>query len=148
MRRAKVIGPVFVLLLLGGLVLPTPAASAAASPKTVKVLLSEWLVQARPKTVSAGRVRFVVRNAGSEEHELMIMRADGSSMMSTKSDGSLDEDMMKGDIVGQIMGIDSKQTKSKTFRLEAGKYMLVCNLVDDMGDVHYAKGMHNTLRVT
>ena len=148
MRIRQVLAPILMAFAAAGLLLSPAPAAAASSSNTVKVLLSEWLVQPRPKTASAGKVRFVVHNAGSEQHELMIMRGDDPKMLTTKPDGSVDEHMMSDDTVGHIMGIKSKQTKSKTFRLAPGKYILLCNLVDDMGDVHFAKGMYSTLRVT
>jgi hypothetical protein len=117
--------------------------------ETVDVLESEWLVQPDPASVEAGEVTFNVDNQGSEEHELFIVEGDDPGALPTKADGSLDEDQLgHAEAIGHIEGIQAGSSKSDTFELEAGSYLLVCNLVDEMGDVHFAEGMVSPFTVT
>ena len=50
-----------------------PVASALAGG-TDKVTLDEFSVKASPKTITAGKVKFTAKNAGSDEHELVIIK--------------------------------------------------------------------------
>jgi plastocyanin len=137
-----------VFVLIGTGTASAAATSRAGSKHEVKVLLSEWILKPKPKTVAAGKVKFAARDAGGETHEVVIVRGADPKALPTKSDGSVDESQIPAaDKIGEIEGVKAKKTKTKTFRLTPGSYVLFCNIVDDMGDVHFAKGMYGTLRV-
>lgn len=44
-------------------------------------------------------------------------------------------------IVGEVEAILPDESETKTFNLEVGKYVLICNLVDAQ-EGHYGKGMY------
>lgn len=112
------------------------------------VLESEWLVQPEPDSVEAGDVTFEVDNQGAEEHELVIIEGDDPASLPTGTDGSVDEDQLHDLTIGHIEGVQAGDSKSDTFELAEGSYILLCNLVDEMGDVHYAEGMVTAFTVT
>lgn len=116
--------------------------------ETVDVLVSEWLVEPDPTSVAAGEVTFNVDNQGGEEHELIILEGDDPASLSTTADGSVDEEQLDGITVGHIEGVPAGDSKSDTFELTEGSYILLCNLVDEMGDVHFAEGMVSSFTVT
>ena len=73
-------------------------------------------------------------NEGSETHELVIVRADDTVSLPTKSDGSVDEDKIpESDKPGEIADIKAGATVTKTINLASGNYVAICNLVDTMG---------------
>lgn len=142
--RARVIAAA---LTIGVVTVLTACGGGGDDNETVDVLESEWVVETEPTSVEAGDVTFNVDNQGSEEHELVILRGDDPASLATTEDGSVDEEQL-GDIVGHIEGVQAGDTKSDTFELEAGSYILLCNLVDEMGDVHFAEGMVSSFTVT
>ncbi len=100
-------------------------------------------------------------NVGSEEHELVLVKASAVSDLPTKADGSVDEDKIaETNKVGEIAHVMSHETQSSTFQLEPGTYVAFCNLIDqkmgsgsmmngDMngGHVHFARGMYQLIVV-
>ena len=76
-------------------------------------------------TVPAGSVTFSVRNAGSEEHEFEVFKADGTT------------------VVDEIEGLVPGLTKSLTVTLEPGTYQFMCKL-----NGHDQLGMKGTITVT
>jgi len=127
------------------------ATVAAAKPKTVKVILSEWIVKPKPKTVKAGKIKFVAKNIGSDVHELVIVKADDSAALPTDESGSVVEEQIVIGEVGEIEDIESQSSKAKTFRLKPGTYVLFCNITEEeeSGELesHFKEGMYSTLIV-
>jgi hypothetical protein len=124
---------------------PTVSDASVTSKRTskVKVLVSEWLIKPALDFVEEGKAKLVVRNRGNEKHELVVVRADSFTSLPTKADGAVDESKIaKSDKIGEIGNIKPGKTKSKVFRFSAGTYVLLCNIVDKDGDVHFEKGMH------
>ena len=139
--------------------LTSPAkASATATDGTFN--LNEFTIKLTSQTLSSGTVLLTANNVGSEEHELVLVKASAVSDLPTKADGSVDEDKIaETDKVGEIAHVMSHRTKSSTFRLEPGTYVAFCNLVDQMGSgpmmtenmngghVHFARGMYQLIAV-
>lgn len=127
-------------------------AAHADSKREVKVVLSEWVIKPTPRTVTTGQVQFVVKNAGTEIHEFVVVRGDDPDALPTDADGAVDEEQIaKRDEIGEIEDIASKKTKKVTFKLKSGKYILFCNVVDEEGTSnqvsHFAEGMVKTITV-
>jgi hypothetical protein len=127
-----------------------PAAGAATTP-TVKAKLFEFKIKPKPKSTKAGKVKVVAKNIGTEEHELVVVKGDDAAALPTAADGSVDEDAIpETDKFGEIAEFKPKKTKTKTFDLDAGSYVVFCNVVDDEDDItvsHFAEGMHTILTV-
>jgi hypothetical protein len=147
-RVAKTLPTVAVALTAGLLAVLGACGDGGDESQTIDVVESEWIVQPKPDSVEAGDVTFNADNQGGEEHELVIIKGDDPVSLPTKADGSVDEEQL-GDVeVGHIEGIQAGDAKSDTFKLMKGSYILLCNIVDEMGDVHYAEGMVSSFTVT
>lgn len=143
--RAVVI--VAVTLGLAGVV---GVASAGAAAQKTKVVLSEWIVKPKPRSVGAGKVTFVAQNLGGETHELVVLRGGDPADLPTDADGAVIEEEVEDRIVGEIEDVASGKKKTTTLRLKRGSYVLFCNIVDtEDGEVesHFANGMVSTLTV-
>lgn len=123
----------------------TPAGGGGA---TVNVLLSEFVVDPSPASVSAGQVTFVAKNEGKEKHELVIVKTDlAPDKLPTKDDGSVDEEGAGVTVIDEIEEFDPGGTEQLSVKLDSGKYVLLCNIVDEEGEAHYEKGMHTAFSV-
>lgn len=118
--------------------------------KDVNVSLKEWSVTPEVAQVKPGEVRFVVANEGTEPHELVIIRSDLSPGALPVVDGKVDEERV--DIVDEIEPFAAGTTERKTVELKAGKYLLICNIVErppgEPVESHYEKGMRTAFLVT
>jgi hypothetical protein len=127
------------------------AATTDARPKaTVEVQLSEYAIVPEPTTVQAGPTKFVVRNDGHIAHELMIVRYDGDpGGLPLNPVGGADTSKLPDDAVaGWIRQFDPGDACSGTFDLAAGRYVVLCNLVDDATNPHYGQGMRMSFEVS
>ena len=118
----------------------TPAATAttAATGGPVKVVLDQWSVKPSVTSAKAGKVTFEVQNAGSIEHEMIVVKttktADGLGSASRVSeDGS----------VGEQPEFAGGSTKTVTLKLTPGHYALICNIAG-----HYKAGMYTDFDVS
>ncbi len=59
---------------LGALVIALVPAAAALAGGTTKVTMDEFTLKASPKSVTAGKVTFSVKNTGSDRHELVVLK--------------------------------------------------------------------------
>lgn len=119
-----------------------PVGEGGGTP--VDVVLGEWVVEPDPAEVEAGSVTFLADNAGSEVHELVIVRATRDEL--TVTDGQVDEEALPdGAFIGEIEGFPAGETCEGTFELAAGDYTLFCNIVETEEDgtleSHYEEGM-------
>lgn len=118
----------------------------------VDVLLSEFIVEPDPAKAPAGEITFMAKNEGEEEHELVIVKTDlAPDALPTLDDGSFDERGAGVEVIDEIEDIAAGTSDEITVTLEAGKYVLLCNLVEEeeSGEVesHYAEGMHAAFTV-
>ncbi len=117
---------------------PTTSQAAAATSGTVNVILNEMNVVPTPATAKAGKVTFAVNNAGQLPHEMVVIKTD------KKADalGSGTKVPETGS-VGETGDIAPGKSKSVSFNLKAGHYVLICNIAG-----HYAAGMHADFNVS
>ncbi len=91
--------------------------------------------------VIAGPVLFRVTNRGPDEHEFIVIRADGG--LPLRPDGiTLDEDALEKRIVDAIEPAPAGETHVLRVTLARGRYALVCNMFG-----HYMGGMYAPLVV-
>jgi hypothetical protein len=114
------------------------------------VNLSEYAVAPSKTTVRAGNVRFAARNIGHVAHELMVVRFDGApGAIPLNLVGGADTSRLPDNAVaGWIRLFDPGLTCSATFALTPGKYVLMCNAVDDGSNPHYSRGMRLAFTVS
>ena len=106
---------------------------------------------AKPASVVAGRVSFVVENRGWRTHELVVLPLAAGAQAGERvpgPDGKVDEAGSLGEAsstcaAGPGEGIESGSVGWVTITLPPGHYELVCNLKN-----HYANGMRQELVVT
>ncbi len=132
---------------------PTTSATQA-SGAAVDVILSEWLLEPDPVSVSAGKVTFTANNEGEKEHEFVILKTGlAPGALPTKADGSVDEEGAGVEAVDEIEDIAAGTSADLVVDdLQAGKYVLICNVVaeaEGKTEVHYkeGEGMHAAFTV-
>jgi uncharacterized cupredoxin-like copper-binding protein len=127
----------------------TAASPTPAPPTVVDVALQEWAVVPATTAVKAGKVTFNAKNIGPvDAHELVVIKTDlGILALPTGPDGKVDEEGAGIEMIGEIEEFPVGATASGTFDLAAGKYVLICNIVDGEGDAHYGKGMTTAFTV-
>jgi uncharacterized cupredoxin-like copper-binding protein len=116
----------------------------------VNVVVSEFKVEPDPESVGAGEVTFVIDNQGGETHEFLVVDADSADDLPVDDDGAFDEEAF-GNVIDEVEDIESGDTEELTVDLDAGTYVLLCNVVEETesGEVesHFAEGMHATFTV-
>ena len=115
------------------------ARSAPAAAATVSIVLKEWSIAASAKSIPAGKVTFVVRNAGKMKHEFVVIRSARHHHQLQAKGQQASEVGVKGEIEGFAPG----GTKRLTLTLAPGKYVLICNLPG-----HYKAGQYLAFTVT
>jgi uncharacterized cupredoxin-like copper-binding protein len=118
----------------------------------VNVVVSEFTVEPDPESVGAGEVTFVVDNQGGETHEFLVVDADSADDLPVDADGAFDEAAFGADkVLDEVEDIGSGDTAELTVDLDAGTYVLLCNVVEEeeSGEMqsHFAEGMHATITV-
>ncbi|HEU0073911.1 MAG TPA: hypothetical protein VFS30_07850 [Dehalococcoidia bacterium] len=108
----------------------------------VDVRLQEWAIAPGQPSVAAGKVYFLVENAGPDHpHEFVLIRTDLGPLDLPFEADKVPEDQV--DLVDEIEEFAPHSSASLTVELEAGKYLLICNITEDDPDIgsHYKKGM-------
>lgn len=116
----------------------------------IGVTLQEWSVIPDADSAEAGEVTFNVENVGPDDvHEFVIIKTDlEADALPTLDDGSVDEEGEGVDVIDEIEDIPVGETQSVTADLEAGAYVLICNIYDeDEAEAHYEEGMRTAFTV-
>jgi uncharacterized cupredoxin-like copper-binding protein len=117
---------------------------------SVDVTLKEWSVTAASASASSGDVTFSVTNSGEEPHEFLVIRTDlAPDALPTGDDGKVPEEEI--DIIDEIEPFAAGTTEEITLNLEAGSYVLICNIVETVPgeepESHYVNGMRTGFTV-
>jgi hypothetical protein len=119
---------------------------------SVSVVLSEFAVEPDPVSSDAGSLEIVARNQGADVHELVIVKGDDPALLPVDEDGVVIEgDLPEGDFIGEIADVEAGTEASASFDLDAGSYILFCNLLARVAPTprsHFQDGMVNTFTVT
>ena len=117
------------------------ADATAKSPSVVRVFERDFHISLVHGRISAGTVLFRVTNRGPDEHEFIVIHADGG--LPLRPDGiTLDEDALTKSIAGSIEPASAGETHVLRLQLKPGRYAVVCNMFG-----HYMGGMHADLVV-
>jgi len=118
--------------------------TSTAKATTVQATLTDTSITLTPSTVSAGSVTFNVTNSGKVEHEFVTIKTDtAEDALPMDSNNDEADEAAAGPSPGEIEQVEPGATKSGTFDLTTGKYVIICNITG-----HYKMGMHTTLVVT
>jgi hypothetical protein len=142
----------FATAVLSGALLSLTACGGGEE-NTVSVTVQEFSVLPAQDSAPAGSVTFEVENTGPEDtHEFVVIKTDlVPDALPTAEDGSVDETGEGIDeVIGEIEDIAVGSTETLKTDLEAGSYVLICNIVEEEGGdtlVHYALGMRTGFTV-
>lgn len=115
----------------------------------VTVALREWVVEPDLASVGAGTVAFTAVNQGAETHEFLVVRADSVDDLPVDENGVFDEAAYgEENVIDEIEDITTGTQQELTVQLEAGNYLLLCNIFDeDEQESHFANGMYASFTV-
>ena len=128
----------------------TPGASTSASTGTVNVTVQEFAILPDADSAPAGDVTFVVTNDGPDDvHEFVVIKTDvAPDALPTNADGSVNEDDPSLTVIDEIEDIAVGDTEELTVSLDAGAYVLICNIFDEEEEeAHYGMGMWTAFTV-
>jgi uncharacterized cupredoxin-like copper-binding protein len=112
---------------------------------TVSAELGEFYIEVDKVEVDAGTVRFVARNVGQMEHELIVLRTDlpADQLPYDETEETAKEEEA-GEVLGEIEPEDLPpgKTAEMTVEMTPGTYVLLCNI-----PTHYKLGMYRAFRV-
>jgi uncharacterized cupredoxin-like copper-binding protein len=146
LRASRYVAPLIATLLLAACSGTTSPSAAAGT--TVEVTLQEFSVLLDSATAPAGSITFTVTNTGPEDvHEFVIVKTDlDPGDLPVDEEGAVTEDAEGMEVINEIEDIAVDATQELTVTLDAGSYVLICNIVED-GEVHYAQGMRTAFTV-
>ena len=104
--------------------------------RIVNATLSDSKIVLDQATVPSGKITFLVNNAGTMTHEVVVLKTDiAADKIAPNPDepGKMSEDGSQG----ESGDLDPTQKTSFTLDLVPGNYVLICNQ-----PAHYALGMH------
>lgn len=140
-----------VRLLMAALTLSALAVSCGGGEATtVSVTLQEFSVIPAQDSAPAGSVTFEATNDGPNDvHEFVVIKTDlAPDALPTDETGAVDEEGEGIEVVDEIEDIAVGDTQSVTVDLEAGSYVLICNIYDaDEQEAHYQEGMRTAFTV-
>ena len=118
----------------------------------VSVNLLEFRIVPDVASMPAGAVTFNVSNIGGDDHELVIIKTDlAPDALPTRDDGGVDEGGAGIEVIDKIEEFEAGGEESLTRDLEAGAYVLICNIVEEVAGTtgsHYQEGMTVAFEVT
>ena len=128
-----------------------PAATEAPDngSSAVNVTLLEYQIVPDQDTVAAGSVTFNASNIGGAVHELVVVKTDvAPDALPVIENHVADESAEEIAVIGRIEEFAAQSDASITIDLEAGSYVLICNIVEDTGTSHYEEGMHKAFTIS
>ncbi len=100
----------------------------------VAATVNQSSLSATPAAVKSGKTTFNVTNAGTEQHEFVVLKTDTTQdKLTPGADGGVSEDGK----LGEVNPFSPKATKTLTLNLTPGNYIMLCNLPG-----HYQRGIH------
>lgn len=139
-----------VLLFSAAVSLTLLAAACWSGGQTVEVTLQEFSIGLSDSSASAGEVTFEATNEGpNDTHELMVLRTDLSlTELPTDRTRVVDEQGEGIEVVDEIEDVVVGDTQTLTVDLDAGTYVLICNIYDEEEqESHYQEGMRASFTV-
>ncbi len=125
----------------------TTKATTAGAATSVDVVLKEWSIEA-PTKIKAGTIEFVVKNAGTANHELDIVKGDSYAALPKSDSGAILEDKLPAGALQPVVGrFAANATAKGTVTVTPGKYVLVCNIAFGANS-HAGKGQRLDIEVT
>jgi uncharacterized cupredoxin-like copper-binding protein len=116
----------------------------AATDGTVSATLADYSITLDQSSAPAGDVTFEVTNDAAQIHEFVVLQTDlAADALPTDDAGDVNEAGDPGIVlVDEIEDIEGGATPTLAVTLDAGSYVLICNLPG-----HYSQGMHTAFTV-
>ena len=108
--------------------------SGSGATGDVIVTLDDFSLTAAPGTFAPGPITFGIDNDGPSVHEFVVLRTGDEPDALPVENGLIPEDQI--DLVDEVEDIAPGTNSSLDVDLDAGAYVLVCNL-----PAHYEQGM-------
>jgi uncharacterized cupredoxin-like copper-binding protein len=115
--------------------------TSAGGGTAVAATEKDFSISIDPTEVAAGEVTFTINNEGPSAHEFVVVQTDTAPGDLPVKDGLVEEDGIT--VVDEAEDIAPSTTATLTVDLEAGSYVIICNLPG-----HYQQGMNVGLKVT
>lgn len=128
----------------------SPSPTGATEATTVQVTLQEWEVVPSSESAQPGEVTFEVTNEGpADVHEFVVLKTDlDPADLPTDENGAVTETGEGIEVVDEIEDIPVGESQDLTVTLDAGNYVLLCNIYDEGEDeAHYQEGMRIAFNV-
>ena len=126
------------------------AACSSDEDTTVDVALQEFSVIPAQDSAPSGSVTFEVENTGPDDvHEFVVIKTDlAPEALPTDDTGAVNEEGDGIEVVDEIEDVPVGETQEVTAELDAGKYVLICNIYDkEEQEAHYMLGMRTAFTV-
>ena len=138
MKRRTIVIPLAAAAALAGFGTAALAGGTSnATGTTVNVTLKEWKLIPTPTSMIAGKVTFVIRNRGTTEHELIVLKTSTApNKLPLGKDGRVPEDAFPIKVDTEVHPGKSKKV---TVTLKKGKYVFICNLAGHYKNGQYAR---------
>jgi len=110
----------------------------------VAVSLQEWAVVPAEDSAPAGDVTFEVTNDGpADVHEFVVLKTDlAPADLPVDENGVVSEEGEGIEVIDEIEDIPVGESQDLTVSLDAGNYVLLCNIwSEDEQEAHYKLGM-------
>jgi uncharacterized cupredoxin-like copper-binding protein len=125
----------------------TAAVTQSTTPagQSVTIKMADFSFSPKDATAPAGAVKISAPNVGKTEHELVVFKSDADPASLPVTAGEVDETAFENQgavNVGEIEQVLPGETKSNSFNLTPGQYVMICNLPG-----HYAQGMYGSITV-
>ena len=130
-----------VVLVIGGCSSAQPPAHDAGA--SVSVTEKDFQISGPLERLSSGDVVLSVTNEGPENHELIVVRGDDSTLLLRADGVTVDEEALEPATVGALEPGTPGSVRRLPLHLEPGRYTLFCNMAG-----HYLGGMYAELVVT
>jgi len=115
--------------------------SAGSDTGGVSATEKDFSIDLASSSAPAGSVTFNISNEGPSAHEFVIIKTDDAPDALPVKDNTVEED--KVDVVDEAEDIAPSTTATLTTDLEAGSYVIICNI-----PTHYEQGMHAAFTVS
>lgn len=143
-RRVAAIGIAMLLGACGGGTVASAAPTHTPSPMPddagpVSVALLDFNLVVEPATAAAGTITFAVRNGGEVPHDFVVVATELDAAALPVDQLKVDETAVE--VVDRLAVIQPGATEELTVELEAGHYVLICNLAG-----HYDPAMDVGMR--
>ena len=104
-----------------------------------------YVLAADQTSVKAGNVTFKVTDTGKKDHEMVVLKLDGTTAFDKLAIDSATNRVSEDTNVGETgePNLTPGETRSFSIDLPAGTYVMVCNI-----EKHYGLGMRTLLTVT